>query len=176
MYKLLTNNFTVVKHLYSNVTLLAVRGEYTISNCTEAIIGKCPANTLFRKLCGRTCSIYTLCGNSGRSCRSVIIVLGIKNSVIELTCSLCLRYDNNTVNGSALRTVGRNRTHSGFTFTLTLRNEGRRSTTVTVYCVYAAERKHHFTQLIVRKTGRYRSITSVNQAEYESTICLNTNH
>ena len=176
MYKLLANNFTVVKHLYSNVAICTVRGEHTVCNCTKAIIAESPADSLFGKLCGRTCSVNTLNNHGCRGCRCIIIILGIKNSVVELTRCFCLRYDNYTVDGSTLRTIGRDRTHYVLTFTLTLRNESRRSASVTVYCVYTSEREHHFTHLIVRKTGRNSSVTSVNLTEYQSSVCFDTDH
>ena len=174
---LFTDNLTVVKHLHNNVALNVIQLKGTICiDCSKRSVSKFPRNSLGGDFSRATRRVNTFSGNKTVCSRCIKVVFAINYRMIKLTGSLSLRNKNHTVNGCSLGAVRRNRAHSVGGFAFTLRNKGRRSTTIAVNSIYATKSEHHFAHLIVGKTCRRRSVSTVNLTEHKCAVSLNADH
>ena len=170
-----TNYNTTGDNLYINSTLLSVGKELTVNDCTILIVGECP-RSISGHIHSITMSINCICGECILSEGSENVIIRVDVCYIKNACGSNVRSNEDTVSGRTLCAVTRNRAHLKVLFTNTLRNEGRRSTTVTVSSPLTAESEHCLAFLIIAETYGVVCATAVIHTDNECTVFLNADH
>ena len=165
---LLTNNLSIVNHLSGYNTLSAVRVEHTVFDSAHSGFLDSPFYVRRNLNLGTNC-VGSKSAEAYGSTRSIVVVFGIDSCSSKLAVCGSSRYDENSVRGRSLTTVGK-RTVNLKVLAGALRTECSRSTTITVSGNNTTHLDHVLSHLIRGETSRIGSLLAVRYSKHKATV------